>query len=57
MLKCIKTFFQVKDVVPNIYPHYDGDYVYTLVHDSINNKSKLRHRREKGQPCKFETCI
>ncbi|XP_032451674.1 rho GTPase-activating protein 190 isoform X7 [Nasonia vitripennis] len=43
-------YAQVKDVVPNIYPHYEGDYVYTLVHDSINNKSKLRHRREKGQP-------
>ncbi|XP_011497182.1 PREDICTED: rho GTPase-activating protein 190 [Ceratosolen solmsi marchali] len=44
-------YAQVKDVVPNLYSHYDGDYVYTLVHDSIgNNKSKLRHRREKGQP-------
>lgn len=46
-------YAQVKDVVlPNLYPQYDADYMYTLVHDSIgNNKSKLRHRREKGQPC------
>lgn len=46
-------YAQVKDVVSNIYSHYDPEYMYTLVHDSIgNNKSKLRHRREKGQPCK-----
>ncbi|XP_058794856.1 rho GTPase-activating protein 190 isoform X2 [Phymastichus coffea] len=44
-------YAQVKDVVPNLYSHYDGEYVYTLVHDSLgNNKSKMRHRREKGQP-------
>lgn len=43
-----------KDVVTNLYPTYDGEYAYALVQDSIsNNKSKLRHRREKGQPCKF----
>ncbi|XP_053593266.1 rho GTPase-activating protein 190 isoform X1 [Microplitis demolitor] len=40
-----------KDVVTNLYPTYDGEYAYALVQDSIsNNKSKLRHRREKGQP-------
>ncbi|XP_025993656.1 rho GTPase-activating protein 190 isoform X3 [Solenopsis invicta] len=44
-------YAQVKDVVPNMYSAYDGDYMYALVQDSIgNNKSKLRHRREKGQP-------
>lgn len=44
-------YAQVKDVVPNLYS-YDGDYMYTLVHDSIgNNKSKLRYRRKKGHPC------
>ena len=44
-------YAQVKDVVPNLYS-YDGDYMYTLVHESIgNNKSKLRYRRKKGQPC------
>lgn len=47
-------YAQVKDVVPNMYSAYDGDYMYALVQDSIgNNKSKLRHRREKGQPCKI----
>ncbi|XP_043283459.1 rho GTPase-activating protein 190 isoform X4 [Venturia canescens] len=40
-----------KDVVSNLYSGYDGEYTYALVQDSIaNNKSKLRHRREKGQP-------
>ncbi|XP_048511915.1 rho GTPase-activating protein 190 isoform X2 [Athalia rosae] len=50
-------YAQVKDVVPNsMYPPYDGDYMYTLVHDSLgNNKSKLRHRREKGQPSYSES--
>ncbi|XP_026673426.1 rho GTPase-activating protein 190 isoform X3 [Ceratina calcarata] len=44
-------YAQVKDVVPSMYPSYDGDYMYALVQDSIgNNKSKLRHKREKGQP-------
>jgi len=47
-------YAQVKDVVPSMYSAYDGDYMYALVQDSIsNNKSKLRHRREKGQPCKI----
>lgn len=46
-------YAQVKDVVPSLYPSYDGDYMYASVQDSIgNNKPKLRHRREKGQPCK-----
>ncbi|XP_076668490.1 rho GTPase-activating protein 190 isoform X2 [Andrena cerasifolii] len=41
-------YAQVKDVV---YSSYDGGYMYALVQDSIgNNKTKLRHRREKGQP-------
>ncbi|XP_066603982.1 rho GTPase-activating protein 190 isoform X2 [Prorops nasuta] len=44
-------YAQVKDVVPGFYSGHDGDYMYTLVQDFIrNNKSKLRHRREKGQP-------
>ncbi|XP_044016185.1 rho GTPase-activating protein 190 isoform X3 [Aphidius gifuensis] len=39
-----------KDVVQNLYSSYDGEYTYALVQDSIsNNKTKLRHRREKGQ--------
>ncbi|XP_016922615.1 rho GTPase-activating protein 190 isoform X1 [Apis cerana] len=43
-------YAQVKDVVQSLYP-YDGDYMYASVQDSVgNNKSKLRHRREKGQP-------
>lgn len=43
-------YAQVKDVVPSLYPSYDGDYMYASVQDSIgNNKPKLRHRREKGQ--------
>lgn len=47
-------YAQVKDVIPSLYSGYDGEYMYALVHDSIaNNKSKLRHRREKGQPCKI----
>ncbi|KAI4504260.1 hypothetical protein M0802_000731 [Mischocyttarus mexicanus] len=44
-------YAQVKDVVPSLYSTYDGDYMYALVQDSVgNNKSKLRHRREKGKP-------
>lgn len=40
-------YAQVKDVVPNLYPSYDGDYMYALVQDSIGNKkSDLRHRRK-----------
>lgn len=47
-----------KDVVTNLYSGYDGEYTYALVQDSIaNNKSKLRHRREKGQPCKLRRFI
>lgn len=43
-----------KDVVSSLYPPYEGEYAYALVQDSIaNNKSKLRHRREKGQPCTY----
>ncbi|XP_046406932.1 rho GTPase-activating protein 190 isoform X3 [Ischnura elegans] len=45
-------YAQVKDAVPGSYPTYDGDYSYTLVQDAVSNsnKSKLRHRREKGRP-------
>ncbi|XP_076636409.1 rho GTPase-activating protein 190 isoform X1 [Colletes latitarsis] len=44
-------YAQVKDVVSSLCPSYDGDYTYARVQDSIgNNKPKLRHRREKGQP-------
>ncbi|XP_071440115.1 rho GTPase-activating protein 190 isoform X6 [Hetaerina americana] len=45
-------YAQVKDAVPGSYPAYDGDYSYTLVQDAVSNsnKSKLRHRREKGRP-------
>ncbi|XP_049781040.1 rho GTPase-activating protein 190 isoform X2 [Schistocerca cancellata] len=45
-------YAQVKDAVPGLYSSYDGEYAYTLVQDAVgtNNKSKLRQRREKGQP-------
>lgn len=43
-------YAQVKDVV---HP-YDAEYMYTLVQDAISGKSKLRQRREKGQPCKYK---
>ncbi|XP_066996552.2 rho GTPase-activating protein 190 isoform X2 [Anabrus simplex] len=45
-------YAQVKDAVPGVYSSYDGEYTYTLVQDAVggNNKSKLRQRREKGQP-------
>ncbi|KAH0947531.1 hypothetical protein HN011_008045 [Eciton burchellii] len=44
----------VKDVVLSMYSVYDSDYMYALVQDSIaNNKSKLYHRPEEGQPCKI----
>lgn len=45
-------YAQVKDMVPNIYGH-DADYMYTIVQDAMSGKSKLRQRREKGQPCKY----
>ena len=47
-----------KDLVPNLYSTYEGDYTYAHVQDSIaNNKTKLRHRREKGQPCKLRGLV
>lgn len=45
-------YAQVKDMVHNMYPP-DAEYMYTLVQDAVSGKSKLRQRREKGQPCKF----
>ncbi|XP_060516601.1 rho GTPase-activating protein 190 [Cylas formicarius] len=42
-------YAQVKDMVHNIYPP-DSEYLYTMVQDAISVKSKLRQRREKGQP-------
>lgn len=42
-------YAQVKDMVHNMYP--DAEYMYTLVQDAVSGKSKLRQRREKGQPC------
>lgn len=44
-------YAQVKDVV---HP-YDAEYMYTLVQDAISGKSKLRQRREKGQPSYSDT--
>lgn len=43
-------YAQVKDVVHGIYPH-EAEYMYTMVQDAMSGKSKLRQRREKGQPC------
>lgn len=43
-------YAQVKDMVHNMYPP-DAEYMYTLVQDAVSGKSKLRQRREKGQPC------
>lgn len=45
-------YAQVKDMVHNMYAP-DAEYMYTLVHDAVSGKSKLRQRREKGQPCMF----
>lgn len=45
-------YAQVKDMIHNIYPP-DVEYMYTLVQDAVSGKSKLRQRREKGQPCKY----
>lgn len=48
----------MKDAVPNLYSSYDGEYTYALVQDAVgNNKSKVRHRREKGRPGKFSPLI
>lgn len=45
-------YAQVKDMVHNMYGS-DAEYMYTLVQDAVSGKSKLRQRREKGQPCMF----
>lgn len=45
-------YAQVKDMVRNMYAP-DAEYMYTLVQDAVSGKSKLRQRREKGQPCKY----
>ncbi|XP_052130418.1 rho GTPase-activating protein 190 isoform X12 [Frankliniella occidentalis] len=46
---------KVKDAVPSLYSSYDGEYTYALVQDAVgNNKSKVRHRREKGRPAKMK---
>ncbi|XP_031336151.1 rho GTPase-activating protein 190 isoform X8 [Photinus pyralis] len=46
-------YAQVKDVV-HPFSH-DAEYTYTLVQDAISGKSKLRQRREKGQPSYSDT--
>lgn len=45
-------YAQVKDMVHNAYPHDTAEYMYSMVQDAVSGKSKLRQRREKGQPCK-----
>ncbi|XP_065166513.1 rho GTPase-activating protein 190 isoform X5 [Atheta coriaria] len=48
-------YAQVKDIM---YPHGgpEAEYMYTLVQDAVaGGKSKLRQRREKGQPSYSET--
>lgn len=45
-------YAQVKDMVHNMYAP-DAEYMYTLVQDAVSGKSKLRQRREKGQPCMY----
>ncbi|CAH0558065.1 unnamed protein product [Brassicogethes aeneus] len=42
-------YAQVKDAVRHAYPP-DSDYMYTMVHEALTGKNKLRQRREKGQP-------
>ncbi|ENN78679.1 rho GTPase-activating protein 190 [Dendroctonus ponderosae] len=42
-------YAQVKDMVHNMYPP-ESEYMYTMVQDAISGKTKLRQRREKGQP-------
>ncbi|XP_026272449.1 rho GTPase-activating protein 190 isoform X11 [Frankliniella occidentalis] len=51
----VSEYAQVKDAVPSLYSSYDGEYTYALVQDAVgNNKSKVRHRREKGRPAKMK---
>ena len=42
-------YAQVKDILHDKYTH--DEYTYALVQDAVSGKSKLRQRREKGQPC------
>ncbi|XP_026272441.1 rho GTPase-activating protein 190 isoform X2 [Frankliniella occidentalis] len=52
----VSEYAQVKDAVPSLYSSYDGEYTYALVQDAVgNNKSKVRHRREKGRPAFSES--
>lgn len=47
-------YAQVKDMVHNAYTTNDGaEYMYTMVQDAVSGKSKMRLRREKGQPCNY----
>nr|XP_022914892.1 rho GTPase-activating protein 190 isoform X6 [Onthophagus taurus] len=46
-------YAQVKDMVQNKYAQ--DDYTYALVQDAVSGKSKLRQRREKGQPSYSDT--
>lgn len=39
----------------NVYSHGDTEYMYTLVQDAVSGKTKLRQRREKGQPSYSDT--
>lgn len=48
-------YSQVKDLVHNMYPGHDTEYMYTMVHDALSGKTKLRQRREKGQPSYSDT--
>ncbi|KAK9758629.1 RhoGAP domain [Popillia japonica] len=46
-------YAQVKDTLHNKYSQ--DEYTYALVQDAISGKSKLRQRREKGQPSYSDT--
>nr|CAI5846227.1 unnamed protein product [Callosobruchus analis] len=48
-------YAQVKDMVHNVYTDHDPEYMYTMVQDALTGKSKVRQRREKGQPSYSDT--
>ncbi|CAH1985676.1 unnamed protein product [Acanthoscelides obtectus] len=48
-------YAQVKDLVHNVYTDHDPEYMYTMVQDALTGKSKVRQRREKGQPSYSDT--
>ncbi|CAH1109193.1 unnamed protein product [Psylliodes chrysocephalus] len=48
-------YAQVKDVLHSMYPGQSPEYMYTMVQDAISGKTKLRQRREKGQPSYSDT--